>query len=495
MLSLGPLVSCSDARGVHGTPGTTGLRDPYFPRLGNGGYDVLHYDLRISYTRDSERSSGQHLRGTATLLARADQDLTAFRLDLHGLDIEKVTVDGEPTRVSRNADDVTIRPRRDLRKGHEFRTVVRYSGTPRTITDPDGSEEGWLPTADGALALGQPTGSMAWFPGNHHPGDKATYDLTVTVPKGLRALSNGEPRGERRGEDGRTTYRWHMGQPMASYLTTLAIGEYEVRDTTIDVPTQTEGRSGPAPRSRLAPGSGPVPAPGSGGKLRSITAFDPELDHAAARKALDRLPEVLTWEADAFGPYPFSSAGAIVEREGDAGYALETQTRPVLPGVPGVGLLVHELAHQWFGDSVTPKSWRDMWLNEGFATYAEWLWQERHGGASAQHTFDALYAEDYFEGDPGASAAVWEFPPAEPPSARDISKAPVYQRGAMVLHKVRQRVGDKAFFALLRDWATDHRHGNADTADFTAYAEHTTGKDLGGVWKDWLYGNGKPSRP
>jgi aminopeptidase N len=181
----------------------------------------------------------------------------------------------------------------------------------------------------------------------------------------------------------------------------------------------------------------------------------------------------------------------IVDRGGDVEYALETQNRPVFPGAPDLSTLVHEMAHQWYGDSVTPRSWRDMWLNEGFATYAEWLWAEEHGGPTARKAFDAVYARPESDG-------VWSFPPADPPTAAQLSDPPVYQRGAMVLHKVREAVGDDKFRALLRGWAAVHKYGNADTGDFTAYAERKNpgkAKALADVWDVWLYGDGKPDRP
>lgn len=446
------LTACTG--GVQGTPGGSGLRDPYFPKAGNGGYDVTHYDLDLAYTPRTQR-----LTGTATVTARATQDLSALDLDLQGLDVGKVTVDGEDARWNRAGQELTVRPDGDLGEGKTFRVTVRYSGTPETLTDPDGSAEGWLRTADGALALGEPTGAMTWFPGNHHPSDKAAYDIAVTVPRGLEAVSNGELTDERtRGE--RTTFTWHTGEPMASYVATLAIGDYDIhRSTTPD-------------------------------GLPVYVAVDST--HAdASRKVPARITEILAWAEDAFGPYPFSSTGAIVDRVGDTGYALETQNRPYFPGVPGTALLVHELAHQWYGDSVTPKTWQDMWLNEGFATYAEWLWAEDHGGDSAQQTFDALYdhGEETYED-------LWAFPPAEPTDAAHISASPVYQRGAMVLHKIRRTVGDDAFYDILRGWAAAHRHGNADTDDFTAYVEEMApGEDFGEVWGEWLYGEGRPARP
>ncbi|CQR63355.1 M1 family metallopeptidase [Streptomyces leeuwenhoekii] len=455
--ALALLTACGGG-GVHGTPGGSGVRDPYFPKAGNGGYDVTHYALDLAYEPGAHR-----LTGTATLTARATQDLSAFSLDLKGLDVRRVTVDGEAAPFNRAGQELTVRPPEDIGDGAEFRVAVRYSGAPETIIDPDGSQEGWLRTDDGAVALGQPTGSMAWFPGNHHPSDKAAYDIEVTVPKGLRAVSNGEPTGERTSGD-RTSFTWHTAEPMASYLATLAIGDYEI--------------------ARSATGDG-VPV---------YTAVDRD-QAEASRAVLARIPEVLEWARDLFGPYPFATTGAIVEDPQDAGYALETQSRPVFPGAPDVVLLVHELAHQWYGDSVTPESWRDMWLNEGFATYAEWLWEEDHGGDSAQETFAALYDGTYFD-DAEEGEAVWAFAPAEPPDAEHVSADPVYLRGAMVLHRIRQTVGDDAFFALIRGWASAHRHGNAGTGDFTAYVEaKAPDHDFDAVWEEWLYGEGKPERP
>ncbi|MCX5056154.1 MULTISPECIES: M1 family metallopeptidase [unclassified Streptomyces] len=439
--------------GVHGTPGGSGVHDPYFPKAGNGGYDVSHYDLKLAY----DPADGHRLTGTATITARATQDLSAFDLDFKGLHVDEVTVEGRRARWNRAGQELTVRPRRDLDDNETFSVTVRYSGTPQTITDPDASHEGWLRTDDGALALGEPTGSMAWFPGNNHPSDKASYDIAVTVPKGLQAVSNGELTGET-SDRNRTTFTWHSAEPMASYVATVAIGHYDISRSTIG-------------KDRL-----PV-----------YVAVDPA-QVKASRKVLAKIPEIIEWEEYNFGPYPFSSTGAIVDRGQDAEYALETQTRPVFPGAPDTGTLVHELSHQWYGDSVTPKTWRDMWLNEGFATYAEWLWDEDHGGDTAQQTFDKLY--DHGEDD---HEDLWAFPPAKPSSAAHISDDPVYQRGAMVLHKIRQTVGDDTFYDIIQGWAATYRHRNVDTDDFTAYVEKKApGKDFDEIWKDWLYGDGKP---
>ncbi|MDT0613838.1 M1 family metallopeptidase [Streptomyces sp. DSM 40712] len=453
-VAVAALTACS-GDGVRGTPGASGVRDPYFPKAGNGGYDIGHYDLALAYDPDTER-----LAGTATITARATQDLSAFNLDLKGLDVEKVTVEGRGARFNQAGQEVTVRPSDELDDGETFRVAVRYSGDPVTVTDPDGSEEGWLPTEDGAVGLGEPTGSMAWFPGSHHPSDKATYDLAVTVPEGFGVVSNGELTSEAT-RGGRTTFTWHVAEPMSSHVAMVAVGEWKT------------GRST------------------TGDGLPVYTAVDPE-QADASRKVLGRIPEIMEWAQENFGPYPFSSTGAIVDRVEDAGYALETQNRPYFPGAPDTVLLVHELAHQWYGNSVSPKTWRDMWLNEGFATYAEWLWEEDEGGDSAQETFDALYDGTYYP-DEDESDSVWAFPPADPPDAAHISESPVYQRGAMVLHKIRRTVGDDAFWALLRGWAAAHRHGNADTEDFTAYVEKSApDEDFTEIWEDWLYGDGRP---
>ncbi|MFE9852170.1 M1 family metallopeptidase [Streptomyces sp. NPDC005576] len=461
----GTASACTGAgAGVSGTPGAAGLRDPYFPKLGNGGYDVTHYDLRLAV----DRSAG-HLTGTATITARATQDLSAFHLDLVGLDVTGATVEGRPAAVNRAGGELVLRPDAEaadhLRKGRTFETVVRYSGAPRTLTDADGTHEGWLRTVDGAVALGEPAGGPTWFPGNHHPSDKATYTVAVTVPEGLTAVSNGELVSHRTSGTGtgntgtshtgaRTvTYTWRTTEPMASYLATVAIGRFRTEE------------------SRTGDG------------LTVFTAVDPGVA-AEAEPELARVPQILAWEAERFGPYPFRSAGAIVDRAEDSEYALETQNRPYYPGPPTAGLLVHELAHQWFGDSVTPADWQDMWLNEGFATYAEWLWSEEHGDTPAGESFEDAFADD----------ANWAFPPAEPPTAAEISEPPVYGRGAMVVHRLRLAVDDDAkFFALLRGWTTAHRYGNASTEEFTAYAEKATGLDLSRLWSVWLYGDGRPA--
>ncbi|WUQ56703.1 M1 family metallopeptidase [Streptomyces virginiae] len=436
-------------RGGHAA--ASGAGDPYFPGLGNVGYDITHYALTLAYDPGSGR-----LEGTAEITAKATADLSAFNLDLLGMRVLSATVDGRKARVRHDGQELTLQPHDHLRKGAAFRSVVRYAGMPESITHDNGWREGWLKTDNGAVAFGEPTGSMSWFPGNHHPSDKASYDITVTVPKGVQAISNGRLRARRVSGD-RATFHWHQAEPMASYVATVAIGSYDIRTS--------RTRSG-------------VPV---------VSAMDTTASVDEAGEVLSRFPEIMEWAEGRFGPYPFSAAGVIVDQAADVPYALETQTRPTIPAaIFHTTNVVHELAHQWFGNSVTPRTWRDMWLNEGFATYAEWLWTEDHGGASAQEHFDRNHAK-------AADDDEWDFPPAEPPSASDISGQPVYVRGAMVIHRIRQTVGDKAFRALVRGWTLRHRHGHASTDDFTAYAEAKAGRDLDPIWDSWLYGDGKPA--
>ena len=431
------------------TTGGAGVGDPYFPLAGNGGYHVRHYGLTLRYDPASHRLDGQ-----AVLTARATQRLTRFDLDLKGLTITALTVDRAKAAYRRDGQELIVTPRRTLAKGQDFRVAVTYHGTPKPVTDPDGSPDGWIPTDDGAFVAGEPQGAMTWFPANNHPLDKSSYDFTLTVPADRAAVANGVYLGKRTA-GGRTTYRWRQSEPMASYLATATVGKFEIE--------------------RYTTGDG----------IQVYNAVDPR-EASAAAPVLKKLPSVLKWESKLFGPYPFRAAGSIVDHA-DVGYALETQTRPLYDAAPDLATLVHENAHQWFGDSVSLTTWKDIWLNEGFATYAEWLYSEQHGGDTAQHAFDALYARPAGDG-------LWAYPPGDPGSGANIFGTPVYARGAMTLHELRKAVGDTTFLRILRGWATAHRAGHGTTARFVALAEHESGKDLTALFRTWLYTKGKPAK-
>ncbi|GGU92699.1 metallopeptidase [Streptomyces albospinus] len=445
------LSSCTSGTATaNGAAGRGGVGDPLFPALGNGGYHVSHYGLDLDYD-----VAKQHLDATAAITARAGQDLRSFQLDLQGLKVSGVHVDGRAADFSRKGHKLTVRPPAGLKKGATFRTTVAYSGTPQEMRDADGAWEGWIQTGHGVFVSGEPAGAMTWFPGNNHPSDKAAYDFRITVPSGYTAVANGELRSKREA-GGQATYEWHSEEPMASYLATATIGKFDVRE------------------SRTPQG------------MPLYVAVDPT-EAKASKEPLERLPEILNWETGLFGPYPFSSAGAIVDHTPTRidWIALETQTKPVYARAPHDVTVVHETAHQWFGDSVTPKTWRDTWLNEGFATYAEWLWQEHEGGRTPQQQFDKLYDSD--EDNPR-----WDFPPGEPAKASQVTATPVYERGAMVLQQLRKAVGDKTFFSILKEWPAKYRHANADSKDFIAFCQQRTDEDLTDLFDDWLYGEGRP---
>ncbi|MEV5506854.1 M1 family metallopeptidase [Streptomyces orinoci] len=454
-LTLVFVTACAGADGGQGRPGAQSAGDSVFPRLGNGGYRVEHYGLTLDY-----RPEGNLLAGKAVITARATQDLSAFSLDFKGMRLRDTRVEGKPAHTSRRGTKLTVRPRHPVAKGARFTTEISYRGTPQTVQDADGATEGWVETEHGAVGLGEPEGSMAWFPGNHHPSNKAAYDFTVTVPKGYTAVANGELRNQQT-KDGKTTFVWHNGEPMAGYVASVAVGEFQV----------TRGRAGRLPLY-----------------IASVPG-----EEAAAGRMRQLLPRVLDWETGLFGPYPFASAGAVIDRNSEVHYALETQTKPYYQEPPSDKLVVHEMAHQWFGNSVTPRDWRDMWLNEAFAQYAEWMWEEKQGGRTVRQTFDDYYDGKDPESKGPAGEDIWSYPPATP-NAEQISGRPVYGRSAMMLQRLREIVGDRVFFDILRSWVSGHRHGNADAGEFFALCKAKSGKELGDFFRTWLYMAGKPPR-
>ncbi|MGN9776343.1 M1 family metallopeptidase [Micromonospora sp. H33] len=434
-------------------PGAAEIGDPYVPGAGNGGYDVDNYRLAVDYDPPDDRLSGQ-----AVVTATATEPLSRFNLDLVGLDVATVTVDGTPAEYRRDGDELVVTPERGLARGSRFTVEVAYAGVPTARPDGQLGSGGFLHTEDGAIALGQPYSAATWFPVNDHPTDKATYDIEVTVPDGLEALSNGVP-GDRTSAGGRTTWRWAERTPMASYLSTLVIGDYRV----------TSGTHAGKPIVTAVP--------------ERLAATGPEAT------SLARTAEIADFLAGRFGPYPFESYGGIVVTDPRVGYALETQSRPVYgPGFfrggrPNLGVVTHELAHQWFGNSVAVARWRDIWLNEGFATYAEWLWEEHDGGRTAQRNFESQYA-----------MTDWSRPTLDPGRGQMFGSA-VYNRGALTVHALRRTVGDEAFFTILRTWTAERRGGNATTDDLVALAERISGKSLRPFFDAWLTGRTAPALP
>jgi len=445
--AAGALLVAAPGLASGGSPGAPGGGDAYFPQAGNGGYEVDHYGLAIRYA-----PATRHLAGVAALRARATQGLSRFDLDLRGFTVRSVRVDGQGASVTRSGQELVVTPRHALREGRTFRVVVRYDGTTGRPVDPTGALYGWVSMPDGAMVVSEPDGAPTWFPVNDTPRDKATYDIRVTVPEGKSAVSNGRL-VHRHTRQGWTTFRWHADEPMASYLATATIGDFDLRSY------------------RTAHG------------LRVTDAVDRDLG-AKGFRALAREPEIIGFLSRTFGRYPFSAVGGIVDDD-SVDYALETQTRPVYSGVPPLLDVAHELAHQWYGDSVGLARWQDIWLNEGFATYAEWLWTQHTGGVGPAAQFDRLYSRP-------AGSGAWQVPPGDP-GVQDMFAGAVYDRGAMTLQALRERVGSHDFFTIMRRWYAQNRGGTVTTPDFVALAERVSGRDLGHLFDVWLYQKGKPA--
>ncbi|MBC9714292.1 M1 family metallopeptidase [Streptomyces sp. TRM66268-LWL] len=436
-----------------GTPGAAGTDDSVFPQAGNGGYDALHYALDLTV----RPKTATVLTGTATVRAKATQDLSRFNLDLSGLKVGAVTVDGEKAAYSHQGTELTITPAQPLADDAEFTVEVRYSGNPKALGR-GGHKDGWLPTDDGAFVMGEPLGAMTWYPVNNTTHDPATYDTRITVPAALTGVSNGRYEGVEPATDkGMRTFSWRNTTPTVPYLTTLAVGKFTLAH--------------------------------EGERVPVTTAVDPR-QAADARQILGRIPEFVQWGEKHFGPYPVDFAGAIVDHDPGNGVALETMGRPVYGTAPEDTVMAHEYAHQWFGNSVRLADWSQIWLNEGFATYAMWMWDEEHGLGTAQEWFDTVYRAP-------AGDDVWKVIPGKPAGPDDLFSPAVYYRGAMVLHKVRLAVGDGKFRQILKTWAAEYGGKAATIEDFTALAQREAGADkpLKKIFDVWLYGKGKPRTP
>jgi len=451
-------VAMAGARGATDdfSPGAPGLGDSYYPWYGNGGYQVEHYYLNIRYDPATDR-----LAGRARLSATATKNLSRFNLDFVGLNLRSLVVNGEDASWTRvGGHELVITPERGLRQGRDFEVVARYDGVPRRVAGAL-AQGGAFHTDDGVLFAGQPEVAATWFPVNDHPRDKATYRIHLTVPAGLEAISNGRL-VEKSSSDGWSTWTWSGAGEMASYLATAAIGNFDIRRR-----TTSDG-------------------------IPILDAVDVKVGHKADR-ALGLEEEMVDFLGDRFGPYPFESLGGIVEHH-KIGFALETQTRPVydyriftlFDDAIEDSFVVHELAHMWWGDSVALHDWRDIWLNEGPATYAEWLWFGKHGLDPPRKVFKSLCAEP-------ADSKFWDLKTGNPGPENLFDYEAIYLRGAMTLQALRRAVGPGDFFAILRTWLRENRDGTGTTAKFIALSEQIAGRSLSGLFDRWLFSAARPA--
>jgi aminopeptidase N len=321
------------------------------------------------------------------------------------------------------------------------------------VTDPDGSPDGWIATNDGAFVANEPQGSPTWFPVNNTPTDKATYTVSVNVPRGYTAVSNGQFVRPTRTPT-RTTWTYRLTKPVSDYLVTATIGKFALHT----------GRTGKG-----------VPY---------LVAIDPT-QRAGTALVLAKLPRIVDYFSTVYGAYPFPQTGAIVDNAPGVGYALETATRPLFPAAPDELTLAHELAHQWYGDTVTLARWRDIWINEGFAEFSTWLWDQHRGGMTMHRHLQQLLARP-------ASDSVWSPPPGNPGSNSQVFADSIYQRGAGTLEALREKVGNAAFFRVMRGWVQALRYRNATVGQFTDYVQKVLNRDLRRFFYVWLYRRAKP---
>lgn len=427
--------------------------DPYTPTSGDRSYRVHAYDLRLRYKVATNR-----LDAEATIHAEALEPLTRVRLDLVGLSVDRVRVDGDKRTTHRHGSHkLIVRPYEVLPAGRRFEVTVRYGGSPRPRSSRWG-RVGWEELEDGVLVASQPIGAPTWFPCNDRPDDKAHYRIEVTTEDAYTVAATGRPVGRSRA-GGRTTWTFEQDIPTASYLVALHIGRY---------------RTGPLAAGRV------------GGSLHY-----PAFLGRAVRTDLEHLPAMMALFVRCFGPYPLGTYDVVVTPD-ELEIPLEAQGMAVFGSNHLDGhhsserLVAHELAHQWFGNSVGLAQWRDIWLNEGFCCYAEWLWSEESGGPTCHQLARRYWAlvagqpADLLLSDPGPDL---------------MFDDRVYKRGALTLHALRRTVGDAVFFSVLRGWTAARRHRTGTTAEFIEFAERTSGRRLRALFAAWLDAKALPTLP
>ncbi|WP_240103268.1 M1 family metallopeptidase [Streptomyces sp. MUM 16J] len=451
----GPVASSGPAA----SPGSPGIGDPLMPRAGNGGYAVRHYTLDFDW-----RAPRTPFAARAVIRASATQSLSRFDLDFAGNTLHTITVDGTPAAAVRDGDELVITPAKPIPRGDTFTVRVTYTADPtqRRHRDDAIQDYGWVPTPNGTVLYAQPDGAKMIFPANDHPSLRAPVTFHVTTPPDVSAVANGRLVGTTRRPDGRVKWTYDSEQPIAAQLVQVAIGRFTFVD-------------------RTGPGGLPV---------RDVVP-DGLVSGTEAYRSL--VPDHLSWLEQRLGPYPFRRYGVLVG-DGELPVALETQSLSVVPKGDLTGDridaerdLVHELAHQWTGDSVAIRRWSDLWLSEGHARFYERLYSDEHGGTDLEDAMQAAYEQhDQWRYDAGAPAE-----PTEP----TLFKAMRYDGSALVLYALREEVGPETFDRIERSWVTTYRGRAAGTQDFVSLASRVAGEDLKPFLTPWLYGPHTPPMP
>jgi aminopeptidase N len=434
------------------TIGSPTSGDPYFPSHGNGGYRVDDYSLTLTYDPTSKL-----LVGTARLGIVAGQRLSSLTLDLHRLKVSRVTVDSVNAFYRQRRGKLHIVFPFLLSPGQASHLGIDYGGFPQPIHSTWG-DLGWDTFPGWVVVASQPLGAPSWLPCNDHPSDKASYRIELTVPEGYEVLASGVLE-EVSTKGGRVTRIFAHPEPVSTYLPTILIGDFVIVE---------QRESGVPIRNAFPAGT------------REACAYD-----------FGRQGQMMEVFQRLFGQYPFSVYGAAVVPT-DLDEPVETQTLALFGRNHVTGtrlredLVAHELAHHWFGNCVTADTWRSIWLHEGFAKYAEWLWSENSGGADA-----ASLARDCWT---RLARSKKNILLAEP-RAKRIFDPRVYERGAITLHALRISLGESQFFELLRDWVDRHRYGTAGTEALIALASQHAGRDLSGFLRPWLFDTALPLLP
>ena len=437
---------CTSSTGLAAANADEGIGDPYYPTDGNLGYNVVGYYITTTY--DPATSS---FTSRTRVQAAATADRRTFDLDLdETMVVTAVQVNGAAATFSRIAPhELVITPARPLTTGESLQVVVSYHGA---VGD-SGPISGWHPlSGGGGVMAGEPHSCAFWYPCNDYPTDKATFHLTATVPARFTVMSNGLQSNTTSAGTGSTatkTYRWNLDTPTATYLTTILIDELTVN------------------RSTLGDGT-PV-----------IDAYSPGARNEEPNEA--HLPAILALLSSRFGPYPAPAAGGLFV-DSPVGFSLETFTRPVYTAQIGVSTIVHENAHQWWGDNISIRSWKDICFNECMASYAQWLWSE-HNGADLDARYKATIDTVDF------NAPLYNMGPGH-----EFDYAGVYQKGAYFEHALRRKIGDDAaYFGALQGIQRQFGGGNMSMLQFRNQLSKRTGVDLTSFWQQWVLSTGRPS--
>ncbi len=440
-------------------------RFPYAP-----GIDVQHYDVALTLTGRSDT-----LRAVATLTVKRARSVDTLRLDLVGLDVDAVLVDGRGRAFARDSASLRV-PLRPA-DGARFRVTVRYHGTPTDgLIIRDDSTRGWSAFGDN-----WPNRARYWIPSVDHPSDKATVQWSVTAPARLTVLANGlrldrrvhtarngsaDRGGAGGGAEPLATTRFRLAQPIPTYL--MVVG----------VATLRERRLGNT-ACGAALGGGCVP--------QSVWTFPAE--SASMPGNFREAGRIVSTLASLVGPfvYPRLSHVQSATRFGgmENATAIFYSDQAFRRDAVGVSLIAHETAHQWFGDAVTPRRWEDLWLSEGFATYLAAVYTQRTTGDSAFREEMRAIRETILAAPVVATRPVVDSLGAGTPLT--LLNANSYQKGGFVLHMLRAKVGDIAFFGALRDYQRQYRHGTATTDDFRRAVERRAGTTLAPFFDQWLH--------